>query len=551
MKVLLNTDLFINNAINIQSSCPFNYNCKTKPLSFDSVKFSGKIKRIEVDEETSNILAHSLSTSTAGHRAPWGSKTFNFEIMKLLTLAASKYAYDKNDGKIPTVLIGGDTRKATVESLPKIKEILLNQGVNVLYLAKPVPSPLLSMVAEQSNADISILLTASHNPWIDAGFNLVTNDGAIAPLEVTSEVAKNVLEISKRKTYIEKSKKGDLLEIDPYEIYKNYLDKRNLIDWKKIKDSSVSIYYDGLKGTGSYVLPRLLKDYGIPCNNINSAKKEGPNPVDENLSELKSAVKMSKSPLKAGFSNDGDADRFSLVDENGVLISPHDAILLMIHHLKDNKKLDGAVIKSQSTSSDVSEYARLKGLDLIETPVGFKYIGSQILNKRNEGNDILVAGEESGGLTIVGHTLEKDGIIANLLMMDMIAQENKPLSQILKEQKALLSGKRKNKSINLALSNSSKKDEVMKRFERLKLQKSFGGFEIDLEKIKEHDENMRKYKKDGDGIKIFFKDGSNILVRKSGTEPKLRFYLEAKGFDEKTAQSKIELLESAIRDYIA
>ena len=155
----------------------------------DMVSFSGKYetKPVNVDIETAKFVANSLSTSTSGHRAPYGSDKFNKDVVELITVGVGKYAIDhaKAEGKKPTVLIGGDTRVATKESLPLIKDTLLKQGVDVLYIEKPVPTPVLAVAARDNNVDLAVLMTASHNPWADGGYNLVTKEGAIAPASVT------------------------------------------------------------------------------------------------------------------------------------------------------------------------------------------------------------------------------------------------------------------------------------------------------------------------------------------------------------------------------
>lgn len=507
----------------------------SKPV-FDSVSFSGNIEthKINVDPETARFVANSLSTSTSGHRAPYGSDTFNPDIVQLLTLGVAKYAKDSaaKNGTAPVVLIGGDTREATKESLPLIKDTLEKQGVNVIYIKEPVPTPLHALMTKEDGIDIAILLTASHNPWEDGGFNLVTKEGAIAPPAVTKEVAKNVVDYAERGSYTtNRAKVGKSVETYPYEMYKNVLNSYDLIDWDAIKNAEISIYYDGLKGTGDNVFPRLLSDNNIPLTRVSSGDKEGPNPTDGNLVELKDEIKSDPSALKIGLANDGDADRFGVVDEKGNFITPNDIILLVAHHLANNKGLKGDIVRSQATSSQLDLFARNNGLDVIQTPVGFKYIGEDIIDMRKEGKDILVAGEESGGLTIHGHIPEKDGVIALLTMLDLMAAEGKPLSVILDETKENLNTAFRADSFNKKLQNEEDKALIMKRMENiyksaLEGNVRFGDFEIDVERTKENARIMENYKHGGDGVKLYFTDGSSVLVRKSGTEPKVKAYIE-------------------------
>lgn len=522
----------------------------------DAVSFSGNIEthKINVDTSTAEFVANSLSTSTSGHRAPYGSKTFNPEVVELITLGVAKYAKDKakEKGEKPLVIIGGDTREATRKSLPLINETLTKQGVGVLYIKKPVPTPLLAQMTQEFGNDISILLTASHNPWSDGGFNLVTNEGAIAPPSVTKEVADNMINYAKQGYYTtDKTKQAESFEVYPYKMYKDKINSYNLIDWDKIKDSGISIYYDGLKGTGDNVFPKLLEDYGIPYNLVISGKKEGPNPTDENLSELKELVKGDISPLKIGLSNDGDADRFGVIDENGEFISPNDVILLVAHHLANNKGKTGNIIRSQATSSELDLFAKDNGIQVIQTPVGFKYIGEDIIKERKEGGDILVAGEESGGLTINGHIPEKDGIIALLTVLDMVATENKPVSQILKETKEASGVEFRAYNFSKKLDDESKKTAIMKKMQglyndALRGDTKFGDFEIDVDKTRQNAELMEQYKKGGDGVKLYMTDGSSVLVRKSGTEPKVKAYIETYNEDPSVAENNVKKLKDEL-----
>ena len=313
-------------------------------LKNDTVSFSGKysIKPVNVPKEDASAVAHSYRTSTAGHRAEYMGRTFTPSIVKLITLGMAGYVKDKaqKEGHKPTVLIGGDTRQATRESLPLISETLSSQGIDVLYVKEPVPSPLLALAAEENDIDLGVLMTASHNPWKDGGYNFLTDEGAIATSDITGKIAENIENIAELGVYTENNlpqDKGSVTEIDPFD---SYFDRINngLIDWNNIKESGLTVLYDGLQGTGNYVVPKLLQKEGIPFVSVESEGQEGPNPTEDNLQALKDAVsKNSDKGLVVGLSNDGDADRFGVVDEQGNFISTNDVLLLVAHHLADNK----------------------------------------------------------------------------------------------------------------------------------------------------------------------------------------------------------------------
>ncbi len=526
----------------------------------DSITFSGKyeVKPVNVDVKTAEFVANSLSTSTSGHRAPYGSDKFNKDIVELLTVGVAKYAKDEVKGtdRRPQVLIGGDTRFATKESLPLIKDTLLGQNVDVLYIDKPVPTPLLALATREYDVDVAILMTASHNPWADGGYNLVTKQGAIAPADVTKKVAKHVVDTAKAGSFVEnKDSKASLARFFPYDIYKQQINDLNLINWDRIQNSGINVYYDGLSGTGVNVLPELLDDYGIEATTIYSSGQEGPNPNAKNLVELSEKIKEATQTIGAdkvvGLATDGDADRFGVVDENGKFLPANDVILLAAYHLAKNKGLDGAIIRSQATCSQVDAVGKMYNQKVIETPVGFKYIAEDIIDLRKDNKDVLVAGEESGGMTVYGHIPEKDGIIAGLLVLDLVAQEGKPISQILADVKEELNLNLVAENFNKKLNSEADKNIIMNRMEKIYEDMVYNGaqpfgedYPIDVQKTITNATEMRKYRESGDGVKIIFQDGSNILVRKSGTEPLVKCYIEACGnsLEEATAK-KAELKE--------
>ena len=530
---------------------------KIQGLKSDTVSFSSildKKKNVNVNMDIAMQVANSLSKSTSGHRAPYGGKTFNRDVVRLITLATAEYAKDEasKNNKLPTVLIGGDTRKATRESLPLISDTLLKQNVNVLYIKEPMPSPLIAMTAKDLGADITILMTASHNPWSDGGYNFLTKDGAVAPAEITQKISDNILSIAQKGIYSEvRNSSAKEVEIHPIESYASAIENMNLINWDKIRNSNILISYDGLDGTGSYVLPEMLRNHEIHFNQIHSSGQEGPNPTSENLIELKKlVVETDDNELKIGLANDGDADRFGIIDENGNFITPNDVLLLVSYHLAKNKGITGTIIRSQATTKELDSVAQLYGFDIKETPVGFKFIGDDILKLREQGSDILIAGEESGGLTINGHIPEKDGVLADLLILDLIATEQKPISKILEDVKSELPNYISISHFSKKYPTDDDKQCIMDRFNDIYKEAQKGNinfdsdYTIDIEKTNEQQKLMKQYKKQGDGVKLYLTDGSTILVRKSGTEPLLRCYIEASGNTKQDAQeNKMKLQE--------
>ncbi len=543
---------------NKKLNSPKNRFLKLKELHYDTfqVSFKNKNKRkipLDITPKTGYKVAHKLKKGTSGFRAPYLSEVFTPETIKLITLGTAGYLKENTpDNKLPKILIGGDTRKSTRELLPEIKDTLLKQGIGVIYIENPVPTPLLALASKKLEIPVSILMTASHNPWNDGGINFITPDGAVAPSEITEQIAKNIEIISAKGNYEEEIKpSGALYKFNPYDLYKKEIKSLNLIDFEKIKKSNIEIFYDSLNGTGQYVIPRLLKDNGINFKEVKSSGQKGPEPKEENLKELSKNIINSRKRLKIGITNDGDADRFGIIDEKGKYINPSDVMLLIMYHLVKNKHLSGDVVKNHASSILINKLAQTYNLKVHETPVGFKYLASDILKLRKTGSDILLAGEESGGLTVKGHIPEKDGIIADLLILDLIAEENKPICEILKSIKDKLSITTYIENYSERFENDKTKEDIINKWEQLFIEEAvlnqnnfkFGKNHIvDCKKSKEAFENILEYKPDGDGFRFIMTDDSSVIVRKSGTEPLIRYRIEATGKDsDKAKQNALEL----------
>ena len=241
-----------------------------------------------------------------------------------------------------------------------------------------------------------------------------------------------------------------------------------------------------------------------------------PDPKEKYLPELKKKCIQTGA---IGLSNDGDGDRFGCFNEKGEFVSANDIIALLVKHLK-SKGLNGVLAKTVGASSALNLYAKQNNIDVIETPVGFKWLGSAMRN-----NDVLIAGEESGGLSIKGHIPEKDGIIANLLIIEMIAKSGKKLYKLQEELYADLGRDFINDRVDLKLDSKDKQQEIIDKF------KTF--------------ENIGEYKivnkNSMDGLKLLLNDESWILIRKSGTEPLLRIYFES------DKEEKITELEALVK----
>lgn len=427
------------------------------------------------------------------------NKDFTYTNTEKVINAIATYVF--NESKFSKkIIVGYDPRNQADNFAFFIAKKLASFGFDVEASKKIVATPVLAYSALKKNA-YAIMITASHNPPEYLGIKFIPPYGGPAEDSMVKEITSNLeVEFSnkgKEKEYIKVSFENDYLE-----------HINNLIDMNKIKEANISINYDGHHGAASKIFKFILDRYEIKNNSQNLERDinfggQMPDPKEKYLTELKKLCIENK---LIGLSNDGDGDRFGVFDEEGIFISANDIIAMLLKHLVQNKNYSGKLAKTVGASSMLDYYANDNNIEVIETPVGFKWLGSTM---RNE--DIIIAGEESGGLSIKGHIPEKDGIIANLLIMEMMAYSKKSLHELHKEFLGSFSRKFINDRIDLELENKEEQEKIINKF---KGYKNIGQYKITKTNPM-------------DGLKIYLEDGSWILIRKSGTEPLLRIYFES------------------------
>ncbi|MDB9514801.1 phosphoglucomutase/phosphomannomutase family protein, partial [Kamptonema animale CS-326] len=303
---------------------------------------------------------------------------------------------------------------------------------------------------------------------------------------------------------------------DPKPDYLKFL--YTLIDIEQIRSANLKVKYDALYSTSRGYLDTVLEHCGCEIETFHCWRDVlfgggMPEAKGEQLECLVEAVKKDAADL--GLATDGDSDRFGIVDEKGNILAPNSVLLLLARHLIKNKGKTGAIVRTVATTHLLDNFAAKYGLEIYETPVGFKYIGAKMRETA-----VLIGGEESGGLSILGHIPEKDGILAGMLVAEAIAIEGKPLSQLVEEAVTEAGGPLYEKRIDFHL-NDAYKAAIIQYFTR--------NPPTDLAGV--------KVKKVGykDGIKLYLEDGGWVLMRPSGTEPLWRVYLETESV-EKQAQ---------------
>lgn len=438
-----------------------------------------------------------IKFGTDGWRAVL-NKDFNKENTNKVINAAANYIY--NHSKFANkIIIGYDPRRDADFYAVYIAQSLANKGFDIELSDKIVATPVLAYTALKKNA-YAIMLTASHNPPEYLGIKIIPPYGGPADdlivKEIVSYLNNNFNINAQSKEYKKVSFEKD---------YVQHI--KSIIDLKKIKEKNISINYDGHHGAAGYLFKEILDSENIENYSQNLERDvnfggQMPDPKEKYLPELKALCKNTK---KIGLSNDGDGDRFGVFNEKGEYVSANEIIALLLRHLVKNKKYTGKLAKTVGSSVMLNIYAQKYAIEVIETPVGFKWLG-EAMRKDN----IIIAGEESGGLSIKGHIPEKDGILANLLIMEMLAFENKKLYELQEELKSSLGRGFINQRIDLQLESEEKVKNIMEKFNSIE---ELAGYKI-------------KSKTTLDGIKLYL-GNSSILIRKSGTEPLLRIYFES------------------------
>lgn len=453
-----------------------------------------------------------INFGTDGWRAIL-NEDFTFENTLKVVNAIAIYVYSKAQYS-QKIIIGYDPRNKADEFAFFIAEKLSDFGFDVEVSDKIVATPIVAYNALYKNA-YAIMITASHNPSEYLGIKFIPPYGGPAEDYMVKEIVNNL-----ENKFEAKREKQNYKKVEFETPYLEHL--KTLIDFDKIQNANISVNYDGHHGAAALVFKELLDKNNIKntSQNLDRDITFGgflPDPKEKYLPSLKQLCVETK---LIGLSNDGDGDRFGVFNENGEFVSGNEIIALLMKHLKKNKNVSGKLAKTVGSSSLLNLFAKQNGVEVIETPVGFKWLGSAMRE-----NEVIIAGEESGGLSIKSHVPEKDGILANLLIIEMMSYENKTLVELQKELQIALNRDFINDRIDLKLDS---KDEQQKIIDKFKEYSSIGDYEI-------ADKNTM------DGLKLVMKDGNWILIRKSGTEPLLRIYFET------DTKENMEKLQNAIK----
>jgi phosphoglucomutase len=444
------------------------------------------------------------------------ARDFTFDNVRLATQGIALYlkgelarANSAIAGRDPVVILGHDTRFLGREFSLAAAEVLSNEELKPVLCERDAPTPVISYTIRHRKAIGGINMTASHNPAEYQGLKFSTSNGAPATPEVTQEIEATIAALQGVNWTMEAAVVGTFKcpTLDPQPAYFKQL--RKLIDFKAIRRAKLKVAVELMYGTGRGYLDTLLDEAGAKVtvfhNELNPLfGGHHPEPNAEGMHEVSQFVRKGKAQIGLGL--DGDADRFGIVDKDGTWLTPNQILALALYHLKKNRGWTGAVVRTVPTSHQVDAVAHLLGVPIHETPVGFKYIGALM-----ETEPIIVGGEESGGLSVKGHVPEKDGILACLLMAELVATERKSLGQILKQLEKQ-TGEFHTDRLNVRIPPEKKDALLAKLAGGLE---SVGPFEV------------QKFITT-DGYKFLLPNSEWVAFRASGTEPLIRCYIEAK-----------------------
>lgn len=442
----------------------------------------------------------SIKFGTDGWRAIIAD-TFTLENVEKVAQATGQYMLN-TFSESPTAVIGHDCRFGGRMFTERAAQVLASMGIKVIMGKAFCSTPAVSLAVLQNNAQMGVVITASHNPPEYSGYKLKAAFGGPAtPAQVADvEVELTQLGALDKKTFAELKANGMIQESDLTEAYLNHL--RHTLDVESIRNSGIKIAYDAMFGAGRGTVSALVGDIIELHGGENPGfLGQAPEPIEKNLHELSATIVREKCAV--GLATDGDADRIGLYDELGNFVDSHKILCLLVKYLYEERGLRGDIVKTFSTTTMLDKMGERYGLTVHTTKIGFKYIGEIIVH-----GDVLVGGEESGGMAVKGHIPERDGVYIGLLVTEMIVKRGKPLSGLVQE---LFDEFGEHHCPRTDL-HTEKKDAVLAYLAAGKLTEVLG--------------KPVTQRADLDGYKVFTEDGW-LMFRGSGTEPLLRIYAES------------------------
>jgi len=456
----------------------------------------------------------SIKFGTDGWRAVI-SDTFTFANLRLVAQAIADYVLDEAADGEPKVVIGFDTRFLSDRYAAEVARVLAGNGI-VSYLTRAdTPTPAISYAVVDKQAVAGVMITASHNPPRYNGLKLKAAFGGAALPEQADRVEAYLVrnqETSRGPNVMDYQlalDNGLIRRFDPAWAYYEHLS--HMVDLDTISDGELRVVADAMYGSGRKCFSDMLARTRCRVHEIRGEMNPGfggihPEPMDHYLSALGAAIASYHADV--GLATDGDADRIGAMDARGQYVDPHHIFALALRYLVGGRGWSGTVVKTVSTTRMIDRLAERYDLPLVETPVGFNYIADHMLS-----NDVLIGGEESGGISIKGHIPEGDGVLMGLLLLEIISAAKAPLHELVADLQADV-GPTHYARRDIPLRRPVAKAEMVARLTE-EVPASLGGQKVaEVQTL--------------DGVKYVLEDDSWLLIRPSGTEPVLRVYAEGR-----------------------
>jgi len=463
------------------------------------------------------------------------SDEFTFANLRHVARAIADYVLETKGNLTAPIIVGFDTRFLSDRYALELSRVLAGQGLTVYLSKSDCPTPALAYAIRHLGALGGVIITASHNPPRYNGVKFKGHHSGPAMPNETRRI-EEILERNLASTGVDLDVRTSvptaegcalsaldqeyqgIVRFDPMPAYLAHL--RTLVDLGAIHASGLRVLVDPMYGAGRGYMATFLREAGCEVTELHSEMNPGfggihPEPIERNLGDLMAAMRRRGRSLKCsydiGLATDGDADRIGAVDAQGKFVDPHRIFALILRHLVEERQGRGAVVKTVSTTQLLNKLSQHYNLPLHETPVGFNHICALMLKE-----DVLMGGEESGGMTIKGHVLDGDGILMGLLLVELLAYQHRPLDE-------LITGLMQ----EFGEFYYGRNDVHVRAFDKQELTRKLT--EQVPNRILQH---RVVHINDSDGVKYLLDDDSWLLIRPSGTEPLLRIYAEARKHEE-------------------
>jgi phosphomannomutase len=450
-------------------------------------------------------MVDKITFGTDGWRGVIGDD-FTFANVRRVAAAIAEYVR-KESAPADGLVVGYDTRFLSAECAELAAEVVAAAGIPVVLADRPTPTPAISYAVVARRTSGAIVITASHNPYRWNGVKFKAPHGGSAAPAIMRRIVAHLHKLDRSPARARKAKTAPIATTD---LVGPYLERlRGMVHLDRVRDSGRRFVIDPLYGAARGCIARLFDEARIPYREIHSELNPlfpglNPEPIEPHVSELRRIVL--EGGYDAGLATDGDADRVGAIDRRGTFVDSHKIFSLLLKHLVEDLGMRGDVVKTFSTTQMIDKLARKHDLPLHITPIGFKYICALMLTR-----DVLIGGEESGGIGIKGHLPERDGILNSLLLAEVMADKGRTLGELVQELSEEY-GPHEYDRVDLELELKAAQ-RVVRLVAQGKVKRVVGLKVTAIDDL--------------DGAKMWFGDSAWLLVRASGTENLLRLYAEA------------------------